>query len=502
MSTVILDRHNQHLYIHPYVPELEHLRTTGFGMENDDTYGSVITRHAVRLVHPDPENAGGGITGPGLEPLIEEFLWEQGYEVKRTHSPPGRLPRPQSGIADEDQDSTDRRMLGFISKHERGIIRYFDERMRPSPVSPVQLLRQIILAWPRLRILILCTGQETAHQLGRILPAAEVIRPHTSMARCPRVVVCPYSAAACGCVDAKTIDICIVFQPTECFSLRPTFSSHPLSLGQAVVPLRNLWLAQLGEQTRLFGLLPASYPLTIQQRDILLMLFGEKVLTIPRHGMLQRQIEVMSFEHQHPSCSRSRDVLETKRHCIWKCKSRNGRIAKLAQAISDGSIHQLRDLGPEIQSVQWTRAGLRVGILADSVEHAYALSLKLPQASVSLHSSVNDVSLSEKQVQWITDIQERSPSDSQIVIATRGGLGRIERRDVLIDATGSPGPPAIPDRLLETRSVRDPLLLIDIDDQGNDLLESWSRRRQAYHSRQAVDSTSPAEALKLVMEAE
>jgi hypothetical protein len=232
----------------------------------------------------------------------------------------------------------------------------------------------------------------------------------------------------------------------------------------------------------------------VQQRDLLLAVFGHRVLTIPRHGHFQRRVVTASFRHDHSRIGTVSSLAHLKRTHIWKNAGRNRRLGKLAKALVTGDSTILSTFDPEIADFMKSNGVQHICILVENLDHAYHLAKQYP-VPVACAAKPNLATWSKPQQERLSKNQYRTDNPATTVIATASGLRQIPELDVLINATGTAGVPSIPDHLLYSTDDDVRLLLIDVDDMDHGILQEWSRRRRHFFQSQAIDEDDPRAAL-------
>lgn len=459
---VIVDRFNQEILVTPPCEEaLAPLRTARHALvDNGQGHGRVVAVPEPFAQFDDHPCGPRRYYPAGLEPVIVQLLQRGGYEVLRTGDAAATLPPPGPNDG-RGMATVDAAFLAFMHGHERGLVRY-DARA----VDPAWLVAQARLAFPGARIAVAAGTREVAWAFGRCLKA---IVPSTTVAPgdChgpagPLVVTTFFGLGADG-VDLHRRDILFV-------------ANAPEALGQ--------WARRAlpgAPRARLYGLIDRSRRLAPFDRDRVAALFGLDEVVVPRHGCVERPVQVVTLRVTGgPLAARPGDVVGLKRLAIWGNPIRNRRIARLAVALASGDRGRLAADFPAVAGRLAGDSAPRVLVLAEGAEHAAALAGRLPGWPLVLGPDLRTDGLPKHRAELLAS--RRWPGDAPPVsaIATFAGLEAAPAlgADVVVRADGGPHVPEALEAIRITRNHGDrSLVLVDLDDR-HPALRPWGRRRR------------------------
>jgi hypothetical protein len=243
------------------------------------------------------------------------------------------------------------------------------------------------------------------------------------------------------------------------------------------------------KRARLFGLLEAGERPAPLEQAFMTSLFGFHEITIPRHGYRERVVQVLRYPIQGGANLPSKlDVLAAKRLGLWQHALRHRKVAQIASAFREKDLDKVRQMfGLHASSLpSCSRPG--VVVLADNIEHALALSRRLPHWTILTGYEVCLDGLPAEQAEKCRSVCPFGEDYPLYAIVTAAGIGMLDLSSVgvLVRADGGVGLPALACHgLIETASAtRSPLLLIDLNDRHHPLLRRWSRwRQEAYAER-------------------
>jgi hypothetical protein len=420
----------------------------------------------------------------GLTPAVTATLRLCGYQPTPVgglyH---GRLPLPSdlkllASLAD-------RPFLEHVARHDRGLIRYDAEQ-----VDPAKLVAQVAKAWPELNLTAVVSRRDEAIRLAYQLRAANVEAFAFTAQNQPwvekRVAVATYAGLAYNPVHPAQQDIVLALDAAEATGVHARWC------------LRHL------ERARLYALLPTHRRLSPYEADLVHALFGFQELLVPRHGHVERPVEVLWLGGQGRRLQAEPDNdLELKRHGVWRQEHRNRQVARVARALADGDPEQLKGLFPSLPDSRLPAGPRGVMVLVENVEHALALMPKLSDWSVVMSGLANLDGLHPDQR---AQLEARRPAGavSSVTrgIVTEAGLTNVQidwsSMKVLVRADAGAGSLALPSAALTLPAVdpraRTPLLVVDLADRHHpDLRHRGVRRRRAYwESGWAAPGEDPA----------
>ncbi len=284
-----------------------------------------------------------------------------------------------------------------------------------------------------------------------------------------RIAVATYTYLGGSEADLHNRDVMFVINPLE------MWASISGKLG-----IRN------ADTSRLFGFLPRGASLKAQERDQCTALFGPSELVIPRHGQIERPINVLLLPIKGgPKLADTEDTVDLLRQGVWLHPVRNRRIARLAAALAAGNLSSLGWLAnkPDVMH-ELGRCGPKpgVGIFCNNIEHAIELAGLLPGWRLVTGVPVRTNGLSSQGVE-VLKLARRQPSrPGKGVIVTEAGLSRIRRCNVIIRADAGVG--AIPTHWASTSAGAcppRPALVVDFYDlYHSDLTRRSKWRRTQY----------------------
>lgn len=459
---VVVDRIGQELLVEPRCDaSLSPLRTMRHALARGEGSGRRVEAVTESFGTIDRHPSGPRTYYPaGLETVIDLLLVEARCRVTHTGDRTVALPAPvpPDGLGPGPVDAA---LLEFVHSRKRGLVRYDGQF-----VNPARLVAQLRLAYPEAGIAVAVERREDLWAFGRclksIIPAATVVDDLHAGPAGPLVVSTFMGLGADG-VDLHRRDILIVLDAPE-------------ALGQ----FARLALSG-APQARLYGLLDRTRRLAPYDRDRVLALFGLDEVVIPRHGCVERPVEVVAVRVTGgPSVAPGADVVALKRRAVWLNPVRNRRLARLAGALAQGDLGRVAAESPSLSTRLGDGSKSRVVVLVENVEHALALADRLHGWPIVTGPDVATVGLSRRQVAALEDCRWRGGDQPARVVATLAGLdaaGLVEP-DVVIRADGGADvPEALANYCITHNHLARSLLLIDPDDRHHPVLRRWGRRR-------------------------
>jgi hypothetical protein len=403
----------------------------------------------------------------GLEPVVVEFLASAGIALSWRQEERQELGAPELRRL-ESFAQPDLALIEFVARHTRGVVRYLH-----GPVELGRLVGQVAVAWPAAKVLVIANLLQRAHgcwnSLVQLVPDAVLSTSRRPYEGGSRVVV-----ATPGALGMVTMGLCdFVFADDAVLATR---GLH----GERIVD---------AHRARLFGFLEVAAQPSPYEADLVVELFGFGSLTIPRHGHVERGVEVAWARIEGgPRLSAELDSLGLKRSGLWRHELRNRRIARLAEAVvNDHQRHA--GLSPTIAAAMRGLAGRDVVIVVEDVEHALALARYLPNWPVRV--AQDSLMLEGLPLEQIERLRHRRSwaqcAQRAGTIVTVSGLTpeTVASADILIRADGGLGRLALPANALTMPwEDRRPLLLVDFLDRHNPRLRLQSRQRAAAYERQ------------------
>ena len=140
------------------------------------------------------------------------------------------------------------------------------------------------------------------------------------------------------------------------------------------------WLGTSGfgrlHRARVFGLIPYGLQPPSPVREFVAAVFGEDLVSVPRHGWIARPVQVVFVPSRlQANLIPDEDDLAVRRRAVWHHPVRNRRIASLAKLLAAGDGDELKKDIPGLAKVRFRRRcrpggrargqrGARVGLAA------------------------------------------------------------------------------------------------------------------------------------------
>jgi hypothetical protein len=405
----------------------------------------------------------------GLESVALHLLERAGFAISysvETILPPRTIPAPDV-VAARRLGPVDRAMLKLVHDHDRGLVRY-----KAGAVRPARLIAQIALAFRDMTIAVALKRRTDVRRLGRLLrkyylPGMVDIVDGPAPMRLKRVVVSTFLGLGELGIEIEKKDLLIIPDAAEALEANARFA----------IPH--------AEAARLYGFLEIGRHLAPYDADWLAAVFGLEEVVIPRHGYIERPVEVIAIK-----CAGGQRLaadLETvsfKRQALWRHGLRNRRLAALARALADGDYQRLDTELREVAARLVGRSGpLKIALLVENVEHALAIAERLPGWPIVAGSHVATVGLPGRLAALLAQRRWAGAGTPDRAIVTMTGLAGagLEKLDVLIRADGGQHVPPALDGIAIRASAhnRRPLLVVDVDDRHPPQLRQWARQRRA-----------------------
>lgn len=467
---IAIIRDGQHCLIDPAVPSLQKFFYSSKHRAIDDSrHGYRVKRVIYPLAANVEDEAGDGISKcrAGLEPLLAQQLRRLGCLIGLGGDRLNKLPLSQRLPWELQWDlglSPDEALLRLVEQHDRGLIRYGRQ------VEPGRLIAQVATAWPKLSVVIAVTRIDEAWQLRKLLaeyiPSYEitVFTTKTCPAKATRVAIGTYGQLGVGSVCLHRRDILFALRPTEFFENQ----SCPDIIS-------NAWSA------RCFALLPSNYRLRPFHRDQVLSLFGCQEICIPRHGKIERPVDVIfSPIYGGPKLPEELELVEIKRSGIWEHRMRNRRIIKLAKLLAACDWPNIQSVFPELTPFRASLRRCRIGVLVENIEHGLELTAKLEDWPLIAGSDFDETGLTAEQRTRLQRDRSITNRQDRHLVVTAAGLQDAGRLDVVIRADAGLSHPAL--KFAVSTHVNGELsrrtLLIDLDDRHHPVLTRRTAQRQ------------------------
>jgi hypothetical protein len=467
--SIILNRCGQRLVAWTPCELLERLQARRVEPRLHARYGCEVVSEPESFFKPchDFFDHPGSCCHAGLEPAVVEFLASAGIAISWRQEEQQELGAPELRRL-ESFAQPDLALIEFVAGHARGVVHY-----NHGPVELGRLVGQVAVAWPAARVLVIANLLRRAHDIWtallQLVPNAALSTSRRPYEGHSRVVVSTPGALGMDYMGRWEI----VFADDAVLATR---GLH----GERIIDARR---------ARLFGCLEVAAQPSPFEADLIAELFGFCCLTIPRHGHVERSVEVAWARIEGgPRLSAELDSLGLKRSGLWRHELRNRRIARLAEAVIKDD-QRSAGLSPTIAAAVRCLAGRDVIIVVESVEHALALAkylhnwpVRVAQDGLMLEGlPLEQIERLRQRRSWVQCAQRAGS------IATVAGLTpeMVAGADILIRADGGLGRLALPANALTVPwEDRRPLLLVDFLDRHYPQLRLWSRQRAAAYEWQ------------------
>lgn len=302
----------------------------------------------------------------GLLPVVLMALRDAGINVKPFGGRHASLPAPV-----RDDRLQQHQFLEFISRHDRGLVRYNSDS-----VSPVHLLAQIARAWPDLFVTMITSriddAKNIAAQLREVgIDACAITGKNHPIVK-PRVMVCTPAGMAYSLTEPEKQDIVFYLDAVAAFGKEP------------------LWCLQFAARARLYGFLGHSRQLSPHDMDMIRSVYGFQEVFVPWHLRESRPIEIAwSVTNGRELCHEVHDTFSLKKHGLWENDRRNRQIAKIARALTSGDRETIaQTLIPSRPAEEWETTP-NTYVIVENIEHAMKLVPKLPGWRVLASGLIN-----------------------------------------------------------------------------------------------------------------
>jgi hypothetical protein len=429
-----------------------------------------------------PDQAGEDVFPVGLEPVVRRLLVDAGYRVVVDRAAP-RPPPAADLTAIERAPPLDVALIDFVRAHDRGIVRYARES-----VDPAWILAQLALAFRDASFLIVgpCESQlrQVTDRLGTYGVEASWATTRSHLPVATRVVaVTPY-AMALHQFEHRNRHFLIALDADAAVRSRPS------------------WAIPFAVRARMYGLLEIDRKFSNLEADLQAELFGLDSLRIVRHGERDRPVDVHTLRIEGgPRLDHGADILTLKRRGLWRHPVRNRRIAAIARERAEHGCEPSPGVGRRGSPA----ASGAVVVLVESLEHAAALSCRLPRWPIVVASDAVLTGLSPRERIQIDRMRRPGPDVPDRLIATWAGLQELGRCEpgtlIRADGLGAPLPML---RLGPTTAsaATGPLRIVDFRDRHHPTLRRWSRLRLAAYAGRgwSVDGTPAPDAIQRFLE--
>ncbi|HEY7153223.1 MAG TPA: hypothetical protein VH575_04610 [Gemmataceae bacterium] len=355
----------------------------------------------------------------GLEPVVRTLLTREGYKLEIIGRPLAPLPPPDPDRL-KPWDVLDHPLLDGVRHQERALIRYAAHQ-----VDAVHLIAQVALAWPAQKMAVVATRIDQGRQVRDRLRAyginAVAVNSENQPPEVGPVVVCTPAGLSHLPVNVAWLDIVLVLDAWEITS----------KLGMECIG--HAWWA------RLFGLLEEGARPAPLERDFLTALFGFHEVVIPRHGSRERIVQVLRYPIRGGMILPAKqDVLAAKRRGLWHHDVRNRHIAKMVRSFREGRHDIVQKMFPEADARLTGSFSPDVVVLVENVEHALALSRRLPDWPVLTGLEVCKEGLPAEQATRFRPISPFGEARPLYAIVTSTAIGTLDLTHVgvLVRADG------------------------------------------------------------------
>lgn len=397
----------------------------------------------------------------GLAPVVCDVLTGAGHEIRYEGEGPAPLPPPDLRAL-PPREPMDVGLLEHIRWYDRLLIRSGDH-----PLAAVRIIRQIVMAWPGIRVLCLhgtvAAAEVVAGHLSASTRDVALVHSRRQYQGHGRVIVA--TPGSLGMIEIDRVDMVIV--PDAIDGLRQTMRDR----------IRD------APRARLIGLLDRSVQPSPYERDMLTAMYGLHEVVVPRPEHLVRPVEVVTVPIAGgPALAASLDIVDLKRRGIWRHPVRNRKIVQLATALRTGDgLTRFPNLAQTIGQI----GDRRVVILVETLDHGADLAQRLPDWPIvaGYDACRADLSSHVRRVMQTPDRVDALGPQFMIVTTTAAAEIRWDDVHVMIRADGGVGLPPLrlPGSLdvIWWRCRR--LILIDFLDKHHPQLRRQSgARRRAY----------------------
>ncbi|WP_020476385.1 hypothetical protein [Zavarzinella formosa] len=451
-TKVIVTRHGIHTVVNPFIRDLwKDLHT--FSPEAD---GTIVSYPLLRVIRPGEP---AGLFGhAGLEGVIVDWLQKHGHHIVLEGTRPAVLPAPSLGWLCRQPWPTDRAMLDFVRRRERGLI-----RCDASRVDPARLAGQAARAWPKTMLVMTMASPAGAWTLGGRLRAYEdklrILDDNHPRNETARVMVADHARLGEEALVLDRRDFWFALRPEELFaSPGPTIQQGFPQAGTC----------------RLFGLLPLDFSPSPFQKCLLASVCGRDEIIVRQHGHDPRPADVVFLPTSAgPLPGKNIPDENLKRQGLWDHPVRNQLICRLADLFQTGDIKAIRREFPMMAAMTAARLTGRVAIRVGCLDHAQAILALRPELSLIGDRSSGGQAAHHPRV---STALKREVSGSRLHLAVGVSKFAGPPSSVLINASLA-APPESPETESGFGCPEGRLLVIDFQDEHHPRLREWSKGR-------------------------
>ncbi len=416
-------------------------------------YGLDVTRGELRA-----------LVCAGLESPVRGLFKAAGVEFRVAGDRPA-LPAPDAlrlaGLPDPA-------VARFAARAGGGLVRYDDTR-----VDVCLLAAGTCLAFLGVKTIIVARTRADAKRVTSLLRASGVgaaLSTGAGRDEPKRVTVCTLGAT--GMVDFARANLVLVLDALHATWSDPAAEPPPALedvIGRCGPPTGLLDRLKDCEHAVVVGFLPRNRVLSPFEQARAWQAYGFAVLTVPRHGAVERPVMVAAHRVALGKAGVGKGDLAAKK-ALWHDRVRNRRLARVARALAAGDSATLAADFPAVADAIDGPGAKSVLVLAEGLDQAEELAAQLK--GWPLVSGLDEYDAA------------RPFQGARSVVATALGLRRLAGSsfDAVVRADPGRGLPPLPPGWLDSEDPDPrPLVLIDADDSGRPLPALWSRsHRRAY----------------------
>jgi hypothetical protein len=415
-------------------------------------------KHGVRAVYqrrrllqegPGPLNIGSALVGPrGLEPVLIRLAQQTDLGCIYRTVPPAEL-RDLDVDAGVASGGADIAVLRAIGTHSRLLVRY------GRGVDVARLAVQHAHGYPDATITVAVPHIAEARRLARLFRDAgiptDLISSKGTSCDGSRVVVVTFGELGRAAARLHCLDLLLVLDGVA-------------ALGKVARDVLTPAFSLIYSRTpRVIGFVPADRHLALADRIGLMEVFGPETMTVPVHGWVERQVEVVTVQFNGGAASYHRRAVKRKRCNLWHHRLRNRLVARIARALATGDRTALLAIIRGLDSFPDFPVHAGVVVVVEGHEHAAALAAELPGWSIDAPAAGSMV----RGIATFDNLRSRPLHDVTIIVRADGGTGL---------------PPLSPFALASPSwAVARPLFVIDVmDDNHPELRGAANGRARAY----------------------
>lgn len=464
-DTITIDRCGYHLEA-PSETDLERLGGPLFArnVTRRERSSHFSMQRGYRRIFPSDEPQ---LPNLGLLPAIRHRARQNGIDLHINASTSlCQLPAPRINNLRYSE------LAEFISNQNLGIIDH------SKSVSIPDLIRDIHIAFPNQRKIVLCKSRSVQaglyQKLSPYIPSIHLTRPNQPLnwsepSDIPRVLIAlPFDVID---YDFSQCELVVLPEARTCCQSRTR---------QA--------LSQIDMRARLYGFHESRFELSPSESDMLMATFGPEHLQICNDAKIGRPVHLITISHRNGYRLPS-DQPNFAKRIYWQNRRRNRLICRVARELNCGQLSETTHSQLTNDLPTNSPGGRNITILVDRPMHAIELSNSLADWSVLISPEI----LSQCPGSFRRRIRNQNldrcwlESQKRIMLTDYANDQTFDDTDVLIWAAGTPYIDGIPHRICRTSpQLPKPLLIVDINDQGNPDTVLFSRMRRDEFFRRPI----------------